>query len=195
MTSLHSRFLSFLPRIEAQAKFFFRDVRCTAKLADCVAEVVALAWKWFAKLERLGKDAMRFISAIAMYAVKAVKCGRRIARMESAKDAMNPRAQRRHGFTIEKLPHLSTSNCNPVAEALTDNAVTPPPDAAAFRVDFPRWLRTLSSRDRQLAEELMLGERPHETAERFGMSRARVSQLRRELSQNWLKFHGEAVAA
>jgi hypothetical protein len=192
MTHLHSRFLSFLPRIEAHAKFIFRDIRCSAKLADWVAEVIALAWKWFVDLEQRGKNAMKFVSAIAAYAVKAVKCGRRVARMEKAKDAMNERTRRRHGFTVESLPDASTSN--PLNEALADNTVTPPPDAAAFRVDFPRWLGTLPVRDRRLAEELMLGERANETAERFGMSRARVSQLRRELSQDWARFHGEAVA-
>ena len=41
----------------------------------------------------------------------------------------------------------------------------------------------------------MLGERAHETADRFGLSRARVSQVRRELSQDWARFHSEAVAA
>lgn len=195
MTHLHSRFLSFLPRIESHAKFFFRDVRCSAKLTDWVAEVIALAWKWFVKLEKRGKDALKFVSAIATYAVKAVRYGRRVAGMEKARDAMNPRTQRRHGFAVERLPDDSTLSNNPLTEALADNTMTPPPDAAAFRLDFPRWLRTLAVRDRRLAEELMIGERPHETAERFGLSRARVSQLRRDLSQNWSRFHGETVAA
>jgi len=191
MSDLHSRFLSFLHRIESHAKFFFRDTRCSAKLADYVAEVVALAWKWYAELEQRGKDAWKFVSAIASYAVKAVKCGRRVAKMERAKDALNPRAQRRSGFSVERLPDINPASDNPFTEALADNTQTPPPDAAAFRVDFPVWLRTLTLRDRRLAEKLMIGERPHETAERFGLSRARVSQLRRELSLDWSRFHGD----
>ena len=73
--------------------------------------------------------------------------------------------------------------------------ITPPPDAAAFRVDFPRWLGLLGDRDRRLASELMIGERTGEAAERFGMSRARVSQVRRELCDDWWRFHGEGVVA
>ena len=131
---------------------------------------------------------------IAAFAVKAVKCGRRVAGMSKAKDAMNYVAQRRHGFAVEQLPD-DCSGQDQLTEALADNTVTPPPDAAAFRVDFPRWLETLSLRDRRLAEQLMLGERAHETAERFGLSRARVSQVRRELHEDYARFHGETVAA
>jgi hypothetical protein len=63
------------------------------------------------------------------------------------------------------------------------------------RVDFRRWLGLLGDRDRRLAEKLMIGERTGAAARRFGMSEARVSQVRRELSQDWSRFHGEAVAA
>jgi hypothetical protein len=193
MADLHSRFLSFLHRIEAHAKFCFRRIRCADRLADFVAEVVALAWKWFVRLEQRGKDVMKFVSAIAAYAVKAVKCGQRITRMERAKDAMNPRTQRRHGFRVEPLP-FEMPRSSAFAPALTDNAVTPPPDAAAFRIDFPSWLGTLAERDQRVAEALMMGERPYETAERFGMSRSRVSQLRRAWSEDWTRFHGEDIA-
>ena len=41
----------------------------------------------------------------------------------------------------------------------------------------------------------MIGERTGEAAERFGMSVARVSQLRRELCDDWARFHGEPVLA
>ena len=145
------------------------------------------------RLEDRGKDATQFVSAIATFAAKRVKCGRRLAASEKAKDVMNPMTQQRHGFAIEKLS--STMSGDPMADALTDNTVTPPPDAAAFRVDFPRWLRSLPDRDRRLAEELMVGERTLDTARRFGMSEGRVSQVRRELCDDWAQFHGEAVAA
>lgn len=44
-------------------------------------------------------------------------------------------------------------------EALHDNMQTPVPDQAAFRCDFPRWLRRLGSRKRRIAEKMLLGER------------------------------------
>jgi hypothetical protein len=192
---LHDRFLLFLPRIEAHARIYFRFIRCSDKRADRIAETIALAWQWFLRLEERGKDATQFVSAIATYAVKAVKSGRRLAGMERAKDVMNGHTQYRHDFVIQKLPDFSSLNANPLEEALMDNTVTPPPDAAAFRVDFPRWLASLPRRDRRVAKDLMIGERPLPTARRFHLSPARVSQLRRELCQDWARFHGEAVAA
>jgi hypothetical protein len=93
---------------------------------------------------------------------------------------MNNRRERLHG----------TAN-NVLSDALTDNSVTPPPDAAAFRIDFPRWLDGLPDRDRQLVERLMVGERTLAMARRFHVSPARISQLRRELCQDYSRFHGE----
>ena len=191
--SLHARFLALLPRIEAHAKIYFRDVRCSSTRADRIAEAVALAWKWFVRLVKRGKDAALFVSALAKFAVKAVECGRRLTGMEKAKDVMNRQTQQRRGFAVEKLPEFSTLSDNPLTDALADNTVTPPPDAAAFRVDFPRWLASLPRRDRRLAKELMVGEPTLDTAHRFRMSPARVSQLRRELCQDWARFHGEGV--
>jgi hypothetical protein len=181
----------FLPRIETHARIYFRIIRCPDKRADRIAETIALAWMWFLKLEERGKDATQFVSAIATFAVKAVKSGRRLTGVERAKDVMNGRTQHRFGFVVEKLPDFSTLSENPIAEALADNTRTPPPDAAAFRVDFPRWLQSLPQRDRRLAKELMVGERTVATAHRFRMSPARVRQLRRELCQDWARFHGE----
>src|SRR5204862_5652423 len=112
---LHARFLTFLPRIETHAKIYFRDVRCSAKRADRIAETIALAWQWFVKLEERGKDATQFVSAIATYAAKAVRCGRRVAGIEKAKDAMNPATQRRQGFAIEKLRDISMLSGRPLA--------------------------------------------------------------------------------
>jgi len=119
----HDRFLLFLPRIEAHAKVYFRFIRCADKRADRIAETIALAWKWFLKLEERGKDATQFVSAIATFAVKAVKSGRRLAGMERARDVMNGHTQYRQGFAIEKLPDFSSLGSNPLEEALADNTV------------------------------------------------------------------------
>ena len=151
--SLHARFLLLLPRIETHARIYFRDIRCAAQRADQIAETIALAWKWFIRLAKRGKDASEFVTTFATFAARAVRCGRRVVGRSRAKDVMDPHTQKRHDFTVEKLPDFST-----LTEALADNMVTPPPDAAAFRVDFPRWLGLLGDRDRRLASELMIGE-------------------------------------
>ena len=60
-------------------------------------------------------------------------------------------------------------------ERLRDNTVTPPPDAAAFRIDWSHFLATLSARDRQLAHFLSLGHAGKAAARKFRLSPDRVT--------------------
>jgi hypothetical protein len=187
---LQVRFLSILPRIELHGRISFRYLRCPHQRADAVAEVVALTWKWHLRLAERGKDATRFPATLATFAARAVKAGRRVCGQERAKDVLSPTAQRRHHFAVECLPDFSSLSSNPLAEALRDNTQTPPPEQAAFRLDFPAWLQTRTERDRRLAEDLMTGERTQEVSTKFALSPARVSQLRRDFHDDWQRFCG-----
>src|SRR5580700_2518474 len=191
--SLQTRFLLLLPRITTCAQFLFRDVKCLDKRADRIAEVIALSWKWFVELEQQGKDPAEFVTALATLASRAVRSGRRLAAMEPAKDVFTSRTQQRRGFTVMTLPDLSPVPSNGLDDMLRDNTQTSPPDAAAFRIDFPRWLGTLSARTGRIVHELMIGEKTSVAARAFGISSARVSQLRQELHDDWLRFHGETA--
>jgi hypothetical protein len=61
----------------------------------------------------------------------------------------------------------------------------------AFRLDFPAWRLTHSDRNRRVLDDLMLGERTGEVAARHGLTQGRVSQLRRDFSESWRRFHEE----
>ncbi len=193
--ALQGRFLRLLPRIEMHGQIYFRDVRCPSRKADAIQEMRALAWKWFVRLARRGKNPGDFVATFVRLVARAVNSGRRLAGMESAKDVMNSRTQKRRDFAITRVPDIGTQSESPWTDALKDNFATPPPDAAAFRIDFPQWLTTLSERDRRMVNRFILGERTNEMARRFGLSKARVSQLRREFLQGWARFHGEAAYA
>ena len=69
-------------------------------------------------------------------------------------------------------------------------AFGPPPDRAAFRLDFPRWREGHGERDRALIDELMAGGRTGDVAARHGLSPARVSQKRAEFHADWHRFQG-----
>jgi hypothetical protein len=131
------------------------------------------------------------VSALASLAARSVRTGRRLCGQEKAQDAMCWRAQRRHGFSVERLPDISTLFGNPFDEALRDNTQTEVPDQVAFRVDFPIWRSLFCARDRRLIDELMVGERTQDAARHFGLTPARVSQKRREFQEDWLRFTGE----
>jgi hypothetical protein len=191
MSSLHARFESIRGRIERHARVYFRGERCPDRKADRIADTVALAWKWFKRLADCGRDGTQFVAALARYAARAVRCGRRVTGQLPGKDVLSEQAQQRHGFYVGKLPDFSTESGNPLAEALIDNTQTPPPDAAAFRIDFPAWRGLHCRRDRGLIDAMAQGERTLDLAKQFKLSPARISQMRREFAEGWETFHAE----
>jgi hypothetical protein len=193
INTLQAHFLSLLPRIELHARICFRHVRCPGQKEDAIAEVVAVAWKWFLRATAKGKDVSQFASVLASYAARHVRSGRKLAGQDRARDVLSSVAQQRQGFTVGKLAGVSTLTSNPLNEALVDNTQTPPGEQAAFRIDFPTWLAALGGRNRRIAEDMALGERTQDLAARHGTSPGRISQLRREFHQDWQRFTGEAA--
>jgi hypothetical protein len=194
LARLHAAFLSIVPRIELHGRVCFR-AKSWHDQQEAVAEMVALCWKWFVRLAECGKDATHFPSVLATFAARAVYNGRRLAGSCKAKDAMSPVAQRRHGVTIGRLPDVSTLNGNPLSEALHDNTRSPVPEQVAFRLDFPGWLSSLGTRNRSIAQDMAQGHRTGELADAYGLSPARVSQLRREFHWDWQAFCGDLPAS
>lgn len=205
--SLHTAFLLILPRIEQHAQIVHRATRCPDQRQDQIAETVALAYQWFVRLARRGKDASQFVSALATYAARAVRSGRRLCGQERAKDVLSPRAQRQHGFTVERLPIATqvSHEClygesdgqrrlDEYEERLHDNRRTPVPDQAAFRIDFRSWLRTLTSRERRLIRAMARNERTKDLSRQFDLSAGRISQLRRQFQEAWEAFGNGQLA-
>jgi hypothetical protein len=184
---------SVLPKVLTHGRVYFRHLRAERR-EECVAEMVALSWKWHRRLAERGKDATRFPTAIASFAGRAVGGGRRLAGMDRSKDVLSPLAQRRTGFAVGKLPECSTLDGNPLDEALHDITKSPPDEMAAFRLDLPRWLATLGTRDRRIAQDMALGFRTQELAAAYRLSAARISQLRRQFHHSWRLFQGEPPA-
>ena len=202
--SLQAAFLSILPRIERHARVYFRGLRCPHRKDDAVAETVALTWRWFVRLVERGKDPLSFPTVLAAYAARAVRCGRRLCGQGSGKDVLSPLARQRHGFAVEGLPcsvRAAHEDRYGVAggqrrqdaweERLRDNTQTPVPEQVAFRLDFPAWLDSLTPRERRLVGEMANSERTLDLSQRFALSPARISQLRRELHADWRRFLGD----
>src|SRR5262245_52258264 len=168
LEALDGKFLAILPRIELHARIYFRHVRCPNRKDDCIAEVVAVAWKWFRRLAERGKDATQFVSALARLAAKAVRSGRRLVGMLKAKDALNEQTQQRRSFRVSSLPNGTSLHGNIFDEALAENTISPVPEQVAFRLDFPAWRLSRSERDRRVIDELMRGERTLDVAKKHG---------------------------
>ena len=193
---LHRRFLEIVPAIERHGLVYFRHLRCWHRLREALAEMVALAWKWFLRLVQKGKDAAAFPATIAAFAARAVRSGRRLCGQEKARDVMSSRAQQRKHFAVQPWPDQdSGGDDNGALEALRDNTKSPPDEQAAFRIDFPAWLARLGDRNGRIAWDMALGERTQELAVRYGTSQARISQLRREFKADWERFTADPAVA
>jgi hypothetical protein len=204
--NLHAAFLEIHLRIELHAKISFRHLRCPGRKADAVQEALALAWKWFLKAVEKGKDVNEFVSALATYAVRHVRSGRRLCGQERARDALSQLAQQRHNFKVEPLvlptrrdhesiysdPH-GQKHLDACEERLRDNTQSPVADQAAFRVDYFHWLAQLGPRSREIVADMTLDFSTNELAQKYKVSAGRISQMRRELCRAWRRFHGEEV--
>jgi hypothetical protein len=192
---LHARFLTIMPRIEQHGQVSFRHLRCPDLREDAVCEMVALCGQWFVRLAERGKDATEFASALATFAARAVRSGRRPHGMGPIQDVLSPRAQQRRGFVVASLPQGSRRTGNVLDEALHDSTQTPVPEQVRFRCDFPAWRCTRTERDRRLLDDLMVGERTGLVGQKYGLSPSRISQLRREFHADWERFGARSAAA
>jgi hypothetical protein len=206
LADLHARFTALLPKIELHGRIYFRHVRCPHRKAELLQDMRSLAWKWFLRLNEQGKDVSQFVITFISLLARAVNSGRRIAGLAKARDAMNPMTQKRHGFTVEPLPtSFATSRENLYSkpsgqelrdafeDRLRDNTQTPVPDQVAFRIDWPAWMKTRTYRDRKIIDDLMAGEWTLDVSRKYGISAARISQLRQEFHDDWHRFQGESA--
>jgi hypothetical protein len=204
---VHPEFLNLVPLIRRHALVTFRH-RSAADREEAAAEAVAAAFESYLALKSRGKDpAKEFPSILAVFAVLHVKDDRHVGGRSSSTDVLSPKAQQRRGFRVEALPTCRTSHeelyasavgqrrCDALEEQLRDNTRTPVPDQAAFRIDFPAFLRTLSHRDRELAQFLSLGHTASQAAARFRLSPGRVTQLRQRWCREWRLSQGEEAGA
>jgi len=189
----NDKFLAMLPEIRRQANFAFRRLPLDAR-EELVQEVVAQAYSLFISLCRRGKSTLNYPTPLAQFSIKKVRAGRRRGSRANIRDVTSPRAGVTKGLTIERLDRFD-QRTGQWREALVEDRTAGPAQVAETRIDFADWLQTLSSRDRQLAETLARGETTGCVARMFRISAARVSQLRRDLCENWRHFVGELVEA
>ena len=188
LARLQAAFLAqVLPKVLSHGRVYFRHLKSAERKEEYIAEMVALAWRWHLRLAERGQDAAQFPTAIATFAARAVRSGRRLAGMDRA-DVLSPQARQRHGFAVGTLADCSSLNGSVWDEALVDNTQSPVVAQVCFRCDFPNWRASRTARDQRVLDDLMVGERTSDVAGKHGLSPGRVSQLRRELHDDWEFF-------
>ena len=113
----------------------------------------------------------------------AWKWFRRLA--EKGKDARPPRLLCREDTRLQHAGRQPAER-----SAVRDTRPRSRP-ARRFRCDLPAWLARLGRRNRKIAVEMAQSEKTQALARRFQISPGRVSQLRREFHEDWLRFCDE----
>jgi len=188
LTAIHAAFLAMLPKIRQYAAAAFAHCGPEAR-QEAVQEVLANCWAAYVRLVARGKGDLAYPTVLARFGVAQYRDGRRVGNRRRAKDVLSEYAQQQRRFVVERLDCFDRQ-AEVWKEALVADHRTPPPDQAAFRCDFPAWLGRLPRRQRRIAASLALGNTTGEVAQQFHLSAGRVSQLRRELAENWQRFVG-----
>jgi len=191
--TLQDRFVELLPQIRQQARFAFRG-EPRERRDERVAEVIANAFVAYVRLVERGLEDLVYPTPLVQFAIRQVRSGRKVGGSLNVNDVSSEYAQRTRNFVLESLDHYSRRK-QAWKEVLVEDRRAGPAETATCRIDFGRWLGSLPRRQRRIAQTLAKGETTKATAKRFRVSAARVSQLRRELMQDWHAFHGELASA
>ena len=105
------------------------------------------------------------------------------------------RVSRIHGRRASAKTLPPNIGCSDWQDSIVDDRRTPVLDQVCFRIDFPAWLRRLSSDQRRLAEMLVTGHPAYEVARKLNLTPARVSQIRKILRDDWRKYQDELEVA
>jgi hypothetical protein len=184
----HAEFLAMLPAIRRSAQVAFRKLPPELR-HDLIEEVVANSYVAYARLVERGHADRALPSPLARFAITQIRVGRRVGSRLRIGDALSTYAQYRKQFSVERLDHFSEEKgC--WGEILVEDKRARPADVAACRIDFAEWLRRLTARRRRIALALAAGETTSAAAKMFGVTPARISQIRDLLRKSWEAFQG-----
>ena len=177
-----------MPDIRNQLRFQFRNLRPEERAEAMAVANAAIA---YARLHRQERVELAYATPLAYFAAAQYRSGRRAGTRSNINDVMSPDARRRHGLQIQ---HLDRFDCQEGwKEVLVEDGRCTPADLAASRIDFASWLRRLSRQKRRIAKTLAVGEATSEAAHKHRLTPGRISQIRRELADDWNRFAGDST--
>lgn len=188
----HADFEKMIPTIETHAKVAFRHLGREAR-DEMVQEVLCNSCVAFQRLVEQGRTDRAFPTALAKFAVRQAKEGRKVGAKLNVKDVASDYCQLKKKLLMERLDCYDSEE-EAWNEILVEDRHAGPADTAAVRLDFSAWLKLLPRRLRKIAVFLANGETTTAAAERFHLSQGRISQLRGELLSAWRDFQGEEPA-
>lgn len=181
-------FLDLLPEIQGRLRSAFRYLNA-ADRDEALAETTASCYLAYRSLCARSRPELAQPVTLVRYAARQFHAGRRVGSRFTSCDVMSPTTQRRRGIHVRRLIDITLEGERRTDVALIDRSRSVV-DQVTFRYDFDTWFQTLSRRERQIIAALRGGERANVVARRHGLSSARISQLRRELHEDWADYYG-----
>src|SRR4051794_20184645 len=166
LTSAQQQFTATLAAVDDAVHFAFRRRLRPLDYEERLAEARAAAWSAWTGLIRRGKDPVAVgVHGVATNAVRYVRNGRKLGcgtAGRGALDVYHRKAQGKAGFKLVSLDTGDEVFDEPAGreawrEWLAEDNRVSPADEACFRVDFGRWLASLSPTRRRVAELLAEG--------------------------------------
>lgn len=178
-------FVTMLPGIQRRLRRAFQPLDFEAR-AEAVEEATVHCLVAFVKLHERGRAHVASASTLAYYATRQVRRGRPAAGRMNGKEPLSRYAQVSNGIAVDNSQWI---------DMLAEDKRASVPDQVAARMDVRAWFATLPRRLKQIATDLALGATTSEAANKYGVSRSRISQLRRTLEASWYDFQHQAVLA
>ena len=181
--SLRESFVHQLPELEQFARGYFR--RCRERdLDEALQGTRALTWKYVRQLFLDGRlDDESLIKSVWYYAMRQHRAGRTI----TGGDGKRGRGK------VDAFDKRLVAVTDPLDLQFIVGDRTPVPDQVAYRLDVPRFLETLSERQRGMALDLATGMGTGEVAQRWGVSAGAVSQFRSRFKLLFDQFFADAA--
>ena len=177
-----------LPVIERQLRYDFRGLHPEAR-EDAVQEGIANCLVRFARLHRQGRPEVASATSLAKFATRQVRCGRQVGIRLNCRDPLSVYAQRQKSLRVERLDESGDASGDWLNGGFADRKASVP-DVVALRLDVPEWLSGFGARMQRIARDLAMGWKTVELAQKYGITSARVSQIRAELYLSWQRFQG-----
>ncbi|MGO9110242.1 MAG: hypothetical protein ACLP9L_13535 [Thermoguttaceae bacterium] len=124
------------------------------------------------------------------YGCRQARDGRKVGGHLNCLDVSSAYCQRLKNVVLDRLDNLDQEE-NAWQEVLVEDKHADASQIVQTKLDMEDWLASLKRRDRRVAEFLANGESTKAAAGKFNVSAGRISQLRKELAENWRKFIGD----
>jgi hypothetical protein len=186
----HSEFLNLLPELESRLKTAFRRLDPDAR-EEAVQEATVLSLFSYSRLAAQERANAVSASNLAWYSALQVKRGRSAGTRMNGREVLSRYAQIGKGFRVERLDALDTADATWI-QALIDQKGWPILDQVAAKLDVCAWFASLSRRMKQIATDLASGFTTAEAAQKYGLTRGRISQMRRSLETSWHMYQHES---